>query len=668
MANAAKLIKGILKGADKTAKKILVDFLDNPKNITTEGNAVKNNLKKLKTKEIKNKDLEDLINVTTANGKAAAGARDLLGSYKTGIVKDSLEETQAGGFKLFQEARREVKGGLSLTDINKQTKARLAKRKREADDFYKNLTKEEEKKINLGMDRKETVNVKTLSQLERVRKRARQEALFDEKIQKQISEAARKGGKIEDPRYGVIEKELNDIAKKMAMYAYRDTLKNNVDIAKKAANPKNKDLFNNVKKRFFRDAKKYIEEGGDASRLKGYKGTLANIYGEGKTSVTNRFNVIDKIAKQGGFIEAGKNKTDRWFTKKNIEKLYGKGSFPIDDIVIRDKRSIQEPGNIIIDRSTPEGSAAYRTRQGRTIDAAIDPRMPGAKPEYAIGLINALRQGKKPVSKPMGPSVELNPRYEIDRPRRTIQQFDKETLNKLKERRAQIQEYRTKYPDKFKLDPKTEKTLRDEEFEINQILQAERFGVAPGGGTSPRARSGAALAEEVTRNTKVDPVKGTPDNLTGGDLKKFYENKDIMDAYYESYRADGLSIDAAKKEAYQDWQESFGPSKESMRIQMGLADEVVEEGTEVLDDAGRTKLLSDEMVSKEAADLLEFDAPILDEPEFFNRGGLVSLVKKKKKKRKIPKILKNRKLSKTKSNKKPKGVGQALRGFGAVSG
>ena len=92
----------------------------------------------------------------------------------------------------------------------------------------------------------------------------------------------------------------------MAMYAYRDTLKNNADIAKKAANPKNKDLFNNVKKRFFRDAKKYIEEGGDASRLKGYKGTLANIYGEGKTSVTNRFNVIDKIAKQGGFIEAGK--------------------------------------------------------------------------------------------------------------------------------------------------------------------------------------------------------------------------------------------------------------------------------------------------------------------------------------------------------------------------
>ena len=159
-------------------------------------------------------------------------------------------------------------------------------------------------------------------------------------------------------------------------------------------------------------------------------------------------------------------------------------------------------------------------------------------------------------------------------------------------------------------------------MKLIQILQAERFGVAPGGGTSPRARSGAALAEEVTRNTKVDPVKGTPDNLTGGDLKKFYENKDIMDAYYESYRADGLSIDAAKKEAYQDWQESFGPSKESMRIQMGLADEVVEEGTEVLDDAGRTKLLSDEMVSKEAADLLEFDAPILDEPEFFNRGGI----------------------------------------------
>ena len=67
---------------------------------------------------------------------------------------------------------------------------------------------------------------------------------------------------------------------------------------------------------------------------------------------------------------------------------------------------------------------------------------------------------------------------------------------------------------------------------------------------------------------------------------------------------------------------------------MELADEVAEGGTEALDDVGRTKLLSDEMVSKEAADLLEFDAPILDEPEFFNRGGLVSLVKKKKEKKK----------------------------------
>ena len=37
------------------------------------------------------------------------------------------------------------------------------------------------------MDRKETVNVKTLYQLERVRKRDRKEALLDEKIQKQIS-------------------------------------------------------------------------------------------------------------------------------------------------------------------------------------------------------------------------------------------------------------------------------------------------------------------------------------------------------------------------------------------------------------------------------------------------------------------------------------------------
>lgn len=48
-----------------------------------------------------------------------------------------------------------------------------------------------------------------------------------------------------------------------------------------------------------------------------------------------------------------------------------------------------------------------------------------------------------------------------------------------------------------------------------------------------------------------------------------------------------------------------------------------------------------------------------------NKGGLASL--KKKKKRKIPKILKNKSLKARKENKKPKGVGQALRGFGAVN-
>ena len=51
----------------------------------------------------------------------------------------------------------------------------------------------------------------------------------------------------------------------------------------------------------------------------------------------------------------------------------------------------------------------------------------------------------------------------------------------------------------------------------------------------------------------------------------------------------------------------------------------------------------------------------------FRRGGLISLVKKRKKKRPIPKIIKNRTKNK-KKQQKPKGVGKALRGYGAVSG
>ena len=59
--------------------------------------------------------------------------------------------------------------------------------------------------------------------------------------------------------------------------------------------------------------------------------------------------------------------------------------------------------------------------------------------------------------------------------------------------------------------------------------------------------------------------------------------------------------------------------------------------------------------------LLEEKSNII--PRAFNRGGLVGLKKKKC----IPKIIKNKSLRARKQNKKPKGVGQALRGFGAVN-
>tara|TARA_R110002050_G_scaffold281853_1_gene429443 strand:- start:124 stop:1857 length:1734 start_codon:yes stop_codon:yes gene_type:complete len=65
-------------------------------------------------------------------------------------------------------------------------------------------------------------------------------------------------------------------------------------------------------------------------------------------------------------------------------------------------------------------------------------------------------------------------------------------------------------------------------------------------------------------------------------------------------------------------------------------------------------------------EILRLYKDILMKKRGLAKGGLASL--KKKKKRKIPKILKNKSLRARKENKKPKGVGQALRGFGAISG
>ena len=85
---------------------------------------------------------------------------------------------------------------------------------------------------------------------------------------------------------------------------------------------------------------------------------------------------------------------------------------------------------------------------------------------------------------------------------------------------------------------------------------------------------------------------------------------------------------------------------------------------------GRTRLLAEETPTQEAEDLLDVTGSLEDidkiEDLSFRRGGLISLVKKRKKKRPIPKIIKNKKLKKRKQQK-PRGVGQALRGYGATN-
>jgi len=108
-----------------------------------------------------------------------------------------------------------------------------------------------------------------------------------------------------------------------------------------------------------------------------------------------------------------------------------------------------------------------------------------------------------------------------------------------------------------------------------------------------------------------------------------------------------------------------------MRIRMGMSDDA----TDIADDIdvpveGRTRLLAEETPTQEAEDLLDVTRSLEDinkiEDLSFRRGGLISLVKKRKKKRPIPKIIKNRTKSKRKQ-KKPKGIGKALRGYGATN-
>ena len=52
MANISRLLTGILKGADKTAKKILVDTLENPANLTGKGEIRKDTLKNYLNKRV----------------------------------------------------------------------------------------------------------------------------------------------------------------------------------------------------------------------------------------------------------------------------------------------------------------------------------------------------------------------------------------------------------------------------------------------------------------------------------------------------------------------------------------------------------------------------------------------------------------------------------------
>ena len=133
MANISRLLTGILKGADKTAKKILVDTLENPANLTSEGAVKKNVFEKLSRQEGLSENLNELISTAKDN----AGARKLIGSYKTG--KRKVGEDIVGGFKPYRDAAREIITGETPEDFITRRKKEGKEKGKKVLEFLKSM-------------------------------------------------------------------------------------------------------------------------------------------------------------------------------------------------------------------------------------------------------------------------------------------------------------------------------------------------------------------------------------------------------------------------------------------------------------------------------------------------------------------------------------------------
>ena len=651
MANISRLLTGILKGADKTAKKILVDALEDPANLTGKGEIRKDTLTALAEKEGLSRNLKDLISAAKDN----TGARQLIGDFKTGRRK--IGEDEPGGFKVYQDAAREVKTGETPEAFTARRKKEGKEKGKKVFEFLKNMPEDLRPK-----EKGEKYSV--IRDLARIQTKARKQEKIQKDLDNILKKAYKEGTFVEDPRYAKIINEYEFISKALGKRAFANIVKDNPDIAKKIKDPKFKSAIEKGYKELIEDAGLFIEKGADKSRFK----SLINPV---------RLNALAKAAKETNYLEKGKNKTDPFFSNKNIKNRLGFNK-PIDEFTIGPKRGISPLRFLDLpEGSDPNQLALQEARKSlattRALDLAVDPRMPGPKEAVSAKQMAEIMRGGDPAFRTL----------EVTRtgPRGTIEP-DAELLAEYQKQAQRVREFEAKYPGKplpktmRNIDPRGKPGLLDiEDMEAAIARDAERGGVFTGQPTvAPRSRRGTPLAEEVTKPVeqggRVLPwTIANPDNLPTSVKREYYQNLEFYDSLKSQYLDQGFSVAAAEREAKQDFVEAFGEPASIMYDRMRGKSLTPEElaGDADIPVEGRTRLLAEETPTQEAEDLLNIEGG-LDQIEdlSFRRGGLISLVKKRKKKRPIPKIIKNKKLKKRKQQK-PRGVGQALRGYGATN-
>ena len=461
MANISRLLTGILKGADKTAKKILVDALEDPANLTGKGEIRKDTLTALAEKEGLSRNLKDLISAAKDN----TGARQLIGDFKTGRRK--IGEDEPGGFKVYQDAAREVKTGETPEAFTARRKKEGKEKGKKVFEFLKNMPEDLRPK-----EKGEKYSV--IRDLARIQTKARKQEKIQKDLDNILKKAYKEGTFVEDPRYAKIINEYEFISKALGKRAFANIVKDNPDIAKKIKDPKFKSAIEKGYKELIEDAGLFIEKGADKSRFK----SLINPV---------RLNALVKAAKETNYIPKGKNKTDPFFSNKNIKNRLGFNK-PIDEFTIGPKRGISP----LRFPDLPEGSdpnqlALQEARKSlattRALDLAVDPRMPGPKEAVSAKQMAEIMRGGDPAFRTLevtrtGPRGTIEPDAELlaeyQKQTQRAREFEK-TSNIFFKDPKQYQSYREdllklkeKYPPNIKLTGEKQNLYRKDLLEFQK--------------------------------------------------------------------------------------------------------------------------------------------------------------------------------------------------------